>query len=117
MLFYFLAYYSEAGLTYIQVGKGFKLHLQWDGLDQEEALALHAFGFTLGIVLQKYLLPRVPEIVLTLVHDDTTLAGYPLNQHAPIPPPHSPCTPFVLVDIFLSPTYLLLSPVAPYIPS
>ena len=94
MLIYFLSYYSEAGPTYIQVGKEFKLHFQYDGLDQGEALAAHAFGYTLGVLLQKFLLPSIPDIVITLVHDDTTLAGYPLNPHTPIPPHNTIAHPF-----------------------
>lgn len=81
LLFYVLAYYSAATTTLIQNGQRFFGYLQTDGLDQGEALASHAFGVTLGILIWNHLLPSVPSLIYTLIHDDTTFADLPLIIH------------------------------------
>ena len=85
-LLYFLAYYSHSTTTLIQVGNCFLVYFQTNGLDQGEALAAHAFGLALGVIISTFLLPAIPDLVCTLVHDDTTFAHFPLNPlHSPPP--------------------------------
>ena len=80
---YTLAYYSFAGPTLIQLHHSFSVFYQTDALDQGEALAAHGFGFTFAYYLCLHLSPRVPTLLLTLVHDDTTLADRPFLPAAP----------------------------------
>ena len=74
---YTLAYYSFPGATLIQVHHAFHVYHQTDATDQGEALAQHNFGITLALVLAIHLVPRCPTLLLSLIHDDTTLADRP----------------------------------------
>ena len=74
---YTLAYYSFPGATFIQVHHTFNIYHQTDATDQGEALAQHSFGITFALVLAIHLLPRCPTLLLSLIHDDTTLADRP----------------------------------------
>ena len=72
---YFLSYYHFPTATLIQVGRSYRLHHQTDNLDQGEAIASYAFDLALGTLIKDLLLPRVPGIISTLIHDDSTFAG------------------------------------------
>lgn len=79
---YFLSYYHFPTATYIQQGASFELVWQTDGLDQGEALAAHAHGYALATLIHRRLLPAVPTVTPTLIHDDTTLTDF-ISHHPP----------------------------------
>ena len=67
---------------------------QTDGLDQGEALASHIFGYAIAYIIHHRLLPSVPSLISTLIHDDLTLSDFTLSASAdhspPTPPPATP---------------------------
>ena len=88
---YTLAYYSFPGTTLIQVGGAFEVFQQTDAIDQGEAMAQHNFGITFALTLAVHLTPRCPTLLLSLIHDDTTLADRTFLPSTPSsPPPAAP---------------------------
>ena len=84
------SYQGSLGPTLIQVHHTFSVYLQTDALDQGEVMASHSFGFTFAYFLRLLLTPRIPTLVLSLVHDDTTFADrpfLPMNDDADAAPP------------------------------
>ena len=97
---YLLSYYSSARATYIQLGRTFEQHWQTDALDQGESMASHIFGYLVTVTIVPALARCLsPPPILTLVHDDATLAApllaaaaSHLTIPAPGPPPSTPST-------------------------
>ena len=101
---YTLAYYSFPGATLIQVGGAFEIFQQTDAIDQGEAMAQHNFGITFALTLAIHLMPRCPTLLLSLIHDDTTLADRAFIPSTPTcsppaaPDPHATPLPYAVAQ-------------------
>ena len=116
---YTLAYYSFPGTTLIQIGGAFEVFQQTDAIDQGEAMAQHNFGITFALTLAIHLTPRCPTLLLSLIHDDTTLADRTFlpsdtsDQPPAAPDPHLTPLPYAiaqLADVISSQLRLSIAP-------
>ena len=79
---YFLSVYSHANLTFIQSSHELHQYAQTDALQQGEADASHAFGHVIARLITDHLLPAVPSLAASLIHDDTLFEAPALTVDA-----------------------------------
>jgi hypothetical protein len=68
-------------------------------------MAQHNFGITFALTLAVHLMPRCPTLLLSLIHDDTTLADrtfFPSTPSSPppaAPDPHITPLPYAIAQL------------------
>ena len=75
VLMYFLCYYHDISVKYIQVGNVYKVFYQTDALDQGEGMAAHSFGYTIVTIMAAAVRSLLNDVTDIFIHDDVTFGG------------------------------------------
>ena len=75
VLMYFLCYYHDISVKYIQVGNVYKIFYQTDALDQGEGMAAHSFGYTIVTIMAAAVRELLNDVTDIFIHDDVTFSG------------------------------------------
>ena len=72
---YFLCYYHDVSVKFIQVGNVYKVFYQTDALDQGEGMAAHSFGYTIVTIMAAAVRSLLNDVTDIFIHDDVTFGG------------------------------------------
>ena len=72
---YFLCYYHDISVKYIQVGNVYKVFYQTDALDQGGGMTAHSFGYTIVTIMAAVVRSLLNDVTDIFIHDDVTFSG------------------------------------------